>query len=40
MAIKIIQNQAEEVMSDELEDVLNNLESLSEAEVEKLLGQM
>lgn len=40
MAIKITQTQAEEVMSDELEDVLNNLESLSEAEVEKLLGQM
>ncbi len=40
MAIKITQNQAEEVMSEELDDVLNNLESLCESEVEKLLGQM
>ena len=40
MAIKITQNQAEEVMSEELDDVLKNLESLSESEVEKLLGQM
>ncbi|MEO0684873.1 MAG: non-ribosomal peptide synthetase, partial [Cyanobacteria bacterium J06649_11] len=40
MAIKITQDRAKEVMSSELDDVLNNLESLSESEVEKLLGQM
>ncbi|MDY6900223.1 MAG: AMP-binding protein [Cyanobacteriota bacterium] len=40
MAIKITQTQAEEVMSDELDDVLDNLESLSESEVKKLLGKM
>lgn len=40
MAIKLTQTQAEEVMSEELEDVLKNLESLSESEVEKLLEQM
>ena len=41
MAIQITQTLAEEVMSsEELDDVLNNLESLCESEVEKLLGQM
>ena len=40
MAIKITQTQVEEVMSEELDDVLSNLESLSEEEVKKLLGQM
>ena len=40
MAIKITQERAQEVMSEELDDVLENLESLSEGEVEKLLGKM
>lgn len=41
MAIQITQTLAEEVMSsEELDDLLNNLESLCESEVEKLLGQM
>lgn len=40
MAIKITQNSAEELMSEELDDMLNHLESLSESEVEKLLEKM
>lgn len=41
MAIQITQTLAEEVMSsEELDDLLNNLESLCESEVEKLLVQM